>query len=124
VFEASVTVTSTTQTTACGAPVIVKLFTALLLVTDLVKKGVTEPSGLALMSMRTPFDGIDEVTVTVSGKSGPGEAACTLPAAGDVWIVSVLPPLFPLDFLQVEKTETDSIVSKERYTDNDFIGKN
>jgi hypothetical protein len=60
--------------------------------TDWVKKGTVEPSGLAVMSILTPPEGIADFIVTTSGNSGPGAAACRVPAAGDVSICSVAPP--------------------------------
>ena len=99
-----VTVTSTTQITVLGVPVMVKSVSFDVLDFVSVKKLVVEPSGCAFTSIVTPDVGSVELTVTLNGKVGPGAGASVVPAAGVVDITtlgslvqgSVVPPPPPL----------------------------
>jgi hypothetical protein len=80
-----------------------------------VKNAVPEPSGLAVTSIRTPWGGIAELTVTVKGKSGPTPGASNWPLmAGLVVILRfssgvVLPPPPPL--LQEDNPKREMLVT-------------
>jgi hypothetical protein len=82
-LERELTFTVVVHTMPEGVPVIEKLLVALLLLLAKVKKaGSVDPSFWELMSILTPAEGMVEVILTTSGKSGPGAAACTELLAG------------------------------------------
>jgi len=98
-----VTVTVTLTVTVLGVPVMVKLFVAVVELPVNVKNGVeVATSSFAIISIFTPDAGIVDLIVTTSGKSGPGEGAWLLFAAGvnsTESVASFDPP--PLLFLQL-----------------------
>jgi hypothetical protein len=78
-----VTLTSTTQITVLGVPVIVKLLlVADVVFEEVVKKVVAVPSCLAVTSILTPLGGMADFISTFRGKSGPGAGASVAPLAG------------------------------------------
>lgn len=100
-----VTVISTTLITFTADPVMVKLFTDVVVLFVVVKKAVelAGDSGLAVILIVTPAVGIGWVTVTVSGKSGPGAGVSVELTAGELVKaspVSVHSLLLPLPLLQ------------------------
>lgn len=82
--ERDVTVMVTTEVTAVVAPVMEKSFEAVDVVLLVVKKFTVPPSGFAETSILTPFGGMVEVMVTLSGKFGPGAGDSTWPSAAGV----------------------------------------
>lgn len=106
-----VTVISTIFSTLTSAPVMVKLFTDVV-VLFVVEKNAVElagDSGLAVTLMVTPAVGIGWVTVTVSGKSGPGAGVSVEFTAGELVKarpVSVHSVLLPLPLLHAGEIAT------------------